>query len=231
MSEQDKQTDTEYSADADNSQSSDSLTDDTSTTGKTDIDSELDGEESDSDLDIDKELSDDTSDDDKVSVAKEQRQKQVTAWKKKFESGEVKKEDLPKWVAAEIDYEAEEPDIDARIDAKVAEKLKLTQDSQKYEGLKTQLKSLKLTASQTTKLIDRFKGLKSKLPKGDALEIAIEAAGVKLTTRKAPAGSGVIKHSTQNPDGGIPSDKDWKDIRKSHSEEERRKHLIGQLSQ
>jgi glutaredoxin 2 len=232
MSEQNKQEVAEQETD---SQTPDSLSEDTSTTEETEtIDtSELDGEESDSTLDIDKELSKETPKDNKDdSVAQVQRQKQVDAWMTRFNNGEVKKSDMPKWIQKEIDYAESEPDLNALIDKKVAEKLSITQDSSKYSELSERLKTTKMSASQKEKLLTRFSGLRQKTSKGEALEIAIEAAGIKLDSGvKRPKGMSKIKLSGEKTKAPISKDASYKEIHKNYSEDERRKHLIAQLNQ
>lgn len=227
MSEQDKQGDAENIT----SHSPDSLSADTSTTQESETtidDSEFESEESDSTLDIDKELSvNNNKETASTKSADEQRQKQVQSWKTRWENGDVSKEDIPKWIQKELDYEESEPDLDARIDAKVQEKLKLTQDAQAFSDIKSKLSSVKITASQKSKILDRFQELSGALPKGKALEIAIEAAGVSLaTTVKRPKSMNAIKQAGMKTQGAIPKDANYGEIQKNHSEDDRRKYLI-----
>lgn len=227
MSEQDKQIDTEQEID---SQSSDSLTDPASTTDQAEInDSDFGGEESDSVLDVDTELSTKKH---TVSVADEQRQKQVNSYEQRLADGEISREDIPSWVLKRIDFKNDEPNIDSKIDQKVAERLSMKEDEAKATSLKNKLKTAKITKSQKEKLLTRFNSLKEKLGEGEALEVAIESAGIQFEskeTKSRPSSMNPPATSSKKHEGKIDDNKSWKEVQKTHSEEERRKHLISQL--
>jgi hypothetical protein len=114
------------------------------------------------------------------SSAEVQRQKQVDAWVAK---GPDALKDLPaaqEWLRAAIEAKfkalEKEPEIDKLIDERMAKK----EAQKRFEGLKASLKSMKLKGEQQTKLQDRFNKLVGSLPKDEALEIAMEAAGISL---------------------------------------------------
>lgn len=222
MSEQDKQGQAEHE---DDSKATDSMSDDTSNTDEAEFDdSDLEGEENDSVLDLEDGKS--SKNKEKATIADEQRQKQISTWEERYNNGDVEFDKIPGWIQREIKLKEKEPDIDDLLEKKLAEK----EDGRLYEERKKQLTSVKMTANQKNKLVARYKQLSGRLPKGEALELAIEAAGISIAERKErPKSMAVPKGSNKAPDAGISDDMTWKEAQKTYSEDERRKYLLKQL--
>jgi len=123
-----------------------------------------------------------------TSKAEEAKQKQINAWQRKLDEGKVNITDLPenlKWLAphlTEPTAKKTDPDIDAIVERKIAEKEELHKFMQMKEGLS----ELNLTNAQKKELEAEFKDLRSSgLPQTKALEKAMKLAGVDPDGQKA----------------------------------------------
>ncbi len=113
--------------------------------------------------------------------AKVQRQKQIDAWVAKGQDAlstlPADKEWLRPHIEARFKLIDKEPDIDRLIEQKMAKK----EAERRYETHKATLKSMKLKGDQQVKIQTRQDQLLARgVPKDEALEIAMEAAGISL---------------------------------------------------
>lgn len=113
--------------------------------------------------------------------AKVQRQKQIDAWVAKgpdaLSTLPADKEWLRSHVEARFKLIDKEPEIDKLIEQKMAAK----EAEKRYNAHKATLKSMKLKGDQQAKIQTRQDQLLARgVPKDEALEIAMEAAGISL---------------------------------------------------
>ena len=200
---------------------------DGATTPATDTEEEeetSDGEQEQDDLDLD--------DEEKVisSKAEEQKQKQLTALKRRIEDGELTIDTLPPnlgWLKGDlkkmldIKKKVEEADIKSML----REEMKAEKESLRFADLQEELNDT-LNSEQKAELALAYKRLKSKgLSKMDSLETALEITGIDLNEMGTD-----VKRSRMripSPGKGLASTKSmentpWGDVAKNYSKEERR---------
>jgi len=123
--------------------------------------------------------------------AEEAKQRQLTSWMQKIESGEKSLDDLPKnqrWMKRDLEAKLNkvnkerEVEADYDIDEIVERKMKAKEDAQHFNSIKDQLNSTKLNAEQKATIADEFKDFRGAgLNKAKSLEKALKVAGVALT--------------------------------------------------
>lgn len=183
------------------------------------------GEESEEALDLDE----------GTASKEEQKQKQVDTWVKKIESGDASLDDLKKhqaWLkplleeklnkTAEADSKAEELDVEAIVDKKIAEK----EDLREFKSIKADLNSTKLSGKQKAELEAEFKDLRSMgFNRVQALEKAMKIAGVKTEVPSSRRSKMTPpRPSAYSGSGEIGKDTPYSELA-DVSEEKRLKHL------
>lgn len=164
----------------------------------------------------------------------EHQAKQVAAWQGKIDRGEATLEDLPpaqKWMEGKL--KPKQPEVDPKELARQAalEVMKEQQEKSSFESLKSQVRSLSLTKSQAQNVEDSFASLTKKgLSRLDALETAIQIAGVDLT------GVEEMRRKMRKPVPGGSSDassvldRPYSEVHKSVPEAKRQAHLKSLVS-
>lgn len=132
-------------------------------------------------------------------TAAEQKEKQIAAYQKKLDAGEIALDQIPaklKWVREELEKrqaksqkeeaKAQELDVDAIVERKLAEK----QEDQQFNTLKSDLESQDLTSEERSTLTAEYKDLrKAGLGKLKALEKAKKLAGIGTNVARPSAPS------------------------------------------
>lgn len=151
----------------------------------TDADSESTSEEQTSDSETEEiEEGLDLKDEGKsLSKTEQERLKQENVWYARISTGEVDIDDLPanlKWLKprllARLDAQKKEPDIEAIVEKKLAEK----QEAQKFASLKDTLQESRLTKLERQELESEYKDLRANgLSPSKALQKAMKIVGVQ----------------------------------------------------
>jgi|TARA_Y100000310_G_scaffold157840_2_gene157288 hypothetical protein len=167
-------------------------------------------------------------DEDKEAERERKRAEQVNSFFKKIVSGKMSINDLPRhqqWLRpmieerlveqAEKEKVSKELDLDALVEAKLAEK----EDERDFVNLKATLNSMRLTEKQTAEIEAEFRDLrKLGVPRTKSLQKAMQLAGVKDENPRYQ--NMAIPHA-----GGAVSTNDSGDWRKNLNREERLKKL------
>jgi hypothetical protein len=171
------------------------------------------GEESNEALDLDE----------GTASKEEQKQKQVDAWAKKIDAGKASLDDLSKhqqWlkplleeklqVTAKANAKAEELDVEAIVERKIAEK----ESNSTFISLKADLNSMKLSGKQKAEVKREFNDfLTLGVSKEIALEKAVKIAGIKLEVKSSRRDKMVLPTpDTYNGAGDISSDANYGDL-------------------
>lgn len=121
----------------------------------------------------------------KTSTADEIRQKQIDAWQKKIDLGEVQLEDLPqnqKWIAQHL--KAKNVDVEKLADEIIERKLKAREEEKSFKALRSNLDTLDISSKKKTALTEEYNDLRSSgLSKTKALEKAMKIVGIQTASR------------------------------------------------
>lgn len=143
----------------------------------TDDEENVGGEQEQEGLDLEDD-SDESESKEAPSKAEEQKLKQIKAYQKKVDSGEITLQDLPddqKWLS---EYLKPKYELDKDAVKKVLQEEK---EAERFDSLKSDLEKADLESDKVSTLNAKFKYYRSKgLSKLDALESAMEIAGVDL---------------------------------------------------
>lgn len=167
-------------------------------------------------------------DEDKEAERERKKAEQVSAFFKKIVSGKMSIDDLPKhqqWLRpmieerlvdqAEKEKVSKELDLDALLEAKLAEK----EDERDFINLKASVGSMKLSERQVAEIEAEFRELRTLgVSKTKALQKAMQLAGVKNENPR-------YQNMAIPQAGGAVSTNDSDDWRKNLSREERIKKL------
>ncbi len=159
-----------------------------SETSDTNADGVTSGEKADTLLTEDEQIHDPVKDKTAENTAKVQRQKQVDHWVNEIAAGTKSLDDLPtdkQWLKPGIQNQLKalekEPEIDKMIEEKLAKKEVQLEVERHYKALRTTLRSVKPKQEQLERIQTRQDQLLARgVPKNEALEIAMEAAGISL---------------------------------------------------
>lgn len=113
--------------------------------------------------------------------AKVQRQKQIDAWVAKGPDALAKLPPDKEWLRPHIEARFKLMDKEPEIEKLIEQKMAAKEAEKRYLAHKTFLKSMKLKGEQQAKIQARQDQLLARgVPKDEALEIAMEAAGISL---------------------------------------------------
>jgi len=113
--------------------------------------------------------------------AKVQRQKQIDAWVAKGPDGLEKLPPDKEWLRSHVEARFKLMDKEPEIEKIIEQKMAAKEADKRYNDHKALLKSMKLKGDQQAKIQTRQDQLLARgVPKDEALEIAMEAAGISL---------------------------------------------------
>jgi hypothetical protein len=173
-------------------------------------------ERSEDELDIDNNINTQTK------KAQEEREKQIKTYLDRVNSGKMGVNEIPhKWIKDEV-AKRTTPNVD--IDKLIEEKLEARESTKRFETLKSELKSQKLTSEQAEVVKSTYAELaQNGLKKDKALEMAMKIAGVQNKPDDTDELKKAMRIPTPSYDGQTRSVKDVDKVLKL-SEAERLKH-------
>lgn len=186
------------------------------------------GEEKEEKLDLDDEGGDKTEKDSKKSVAEENRQKQISVWEDKIDSGEKDISEAPKWIQKKLNLKEKEEEVAVDLDAIVDKKLAEKQEKRDFKSLKDQLEAMPLTIAQKKELNAEFADLKGGMPKSKALATAIKIAGIDMEQkdkRRADMAVGKAGNYSKPTAGKVEKGTPYSEVRKNLPEKDRMAYL------
>ena len=167
------------------------------------------------------------------SSTEEQRQKQIEAWQRKLDSGQVSLEGIPaafSWVKPHLVKKSNNASIDVDVNALIEQKLAEKEAEREFKSKKAILQSMKLTLQQRKEIQAEYSALTSKgLPNAQALDISMRLAGVEAdpeaNARAAKRSSMALPTEGRYGTTKATTDTPYNEARKGMSEQERIAHL------